>query len=369
MQIELKEITIRELVDGYVNNEEGGVVGYGGRLNIRPPYQREFIYKEAQRAAVIDTVLRGFPLNVMYWAVGDGDDEHYEVIDGQQRTMSICEYIVGQFSVLVNGIALGFHNLTADVQKRILDYRLMIYFCTGSDSEKLEWFKTINIAGEKLTDQELRNAVFAGPWVTDAKRYFSKTGCVAARIAGDYVNGSPIRQELLETAIKWISNGEINAYMSAHQHDANAAALWQYFNGVITWIESTFIHTKERKKLMKGLDWGMLHREHKDDVIDREAFDRRVAELILDDDVDNNKGIYPYLLTGKERYLSLRAFSDEQKLKQYELQQGICSICGEHFELSQMEADHIIPWHSGGKTELENCQMLCRSCNRHKSGK
>lgn len=367
MEIRLKEVSVRELVAGYENHEEGGVVGYDGRLNIRPPYQREFIYKEAQRAAVIDTVMKGFPLNVMYWAVCD--DDRYEVIDGQQRTMSICEYVAGNFSVSVDGIQLAFHNLQDDVQCRILDYKLMVYFCTGTDSEKLEWFKTINIAGEELTMQELRNAVFSGSWVTDAKRYFSKTGCVASRIGGDYLLGSAIRQEYLETAIRWISNGDIDGYMSRHQHDANAAALWQYFNGVITWIESTFVHTKERKKIMKGLDWGMLYKEHHEDVIDRDTFDRDVTKLMLDDDVTKKAGIYPYLLTGKERYLSIRAFSPAQRLAAYEAQKGVCKTCGEHFEFSEMEGDHITPWHDGGRTVTENCQMLCRECNRRKSGK
>src|SRR5690606_23188166 len=176
MNIELKEITVRELTDGYEDNEEGGVIGFGGKLDIRPPYQREFIYKEKQRDAVIDTILKNFPLNVMYWAVRE--DGNFEVIDGQQRTISICQYVNGDFAYMFK----YFHNLKDDEKQKILDYKLMVYICSGTDSEKLEWFKTINIAGENLTDQELRNAVYSGSWVTDAKRYFSKNGCAAYQI-------------------------------------------------------------------------------------------------------------------------------------------------------------------------------------------
>lgn len=224
MEIVLKEIAIRDLVDCYQNDEELGVTGYHGKLNIRPPYQREFIYKDKQKIAVIETILKGFPLNVMYWAASD--DDHYEIIDGQQRTMSICEYVAGNFSVPIDNDQLAFHNFPDDIQQKILDYKLMIYFCYGTDSEKLAWFKVINIAGEKLTEQELKNAIYSGSWVNDAKRYFSKTGCAAQAIGGDYLNGSSIRQEYLETAIKWISKGDISGYMSEHQHDANANALW-----------------------------------------------------------------------------------------------------------------------------------------------
>jgi hypothetical protein len=199
MKIELHPITVRQLTEGYVDNGEGGVTGYGGKLDIRPPYQREFIYKDKQRNAVIDTVRKGFPLNVMYWTVRE--DGNFEIIDGQQRTVSICQYVHSDFSI----DSMFFHNLPEDKQKQILDYELMVYFCRGTDSERLEWFKTINIAGEELTDQELRNAVYSGTWVTDAKKYFSQTGCVAHKLGSNYMSGTPIRQDYLETVIKWIS--------------------------------------------------------------------------------------------------------------------------------------------------------------------
>lgn len=360
MKIQLKEITVRELTKGFEDNAEAGVVGYGGKLDIRPPYQREFIYKDKQRDAVIDTITKEFPLNVMYWAVRE--DGNFEIIDGQQRTISVCQYIKGDFSI--NGLA--FHNLPKDKQEQILDYKLTVYQCSGTDSEKLDWFRTINIAGEKLTDQELRNAVYSGTWVTDAKRYFSKNGCVAYQTGSDYLNGSPIRQDYLETAIKWISNGEIEEYMSVHQHDQNAAALWRYFQDVMTWVETTF--TKKRK-FMKGVDWGILYNTYKDEKYDTKKIEEETEKLILDDDVTKKSGIYPYILTRNEKYLSIRAFSDAIKQKVYEKQKGVCVKCKEKFEIEEMEADHITPWHEGGKTIEKNCQLLCKECNRRKSRK
>ena len=386
MNIELHKITVRELTQGYVDNNENGVRAYGGRLDVRPPYQREFVYKEKQRDAVIDTLTQGFPLNVMYWAkrivadcvsqsgksvCGDADGDNgsdkaqYEIIDGQQRTISICQYVNGDFAFNFR----YFHNLQPDEQEQILNYELQIYICSGTDSEKLKWFRTINIAGEALTEQELRNAVYAGSWVSDAKRYFSKNGAPAAKIGSDYLNGSAIRQDYLETAIDWISDGNIEVYMSNHQHDASAAPLWQFFQSVITWIETSFRPTKERKKIMKGVEWGMLYKQYKDQVFDCKAIDEEVKRLILDDDVTKKTGIYPYILTRKEKYLSIRAFTDAQKLSAYERQMGFCADCGQHFELSQMEADHITPWCDGGRTVADNCQMLCKECNRRKSGK
>ena len=377
MNIELHKITVRELTKGYVDNNENGVRAYGGRLDVRPPYQREFVYKEKQRDAVIDT---------LYWAkrivadcvsqsgksvCGDADGDNgsdkaqYEIIDSQQRTISICQYVNGDFAFNFR----YFHNLQPDEQEQILNYELQIYICSGTDSEKLKWFRTINIAGEALTEQELRNAVYAGSWVSDAKRYFSKNGAPAAKIGSDYLNGSAIRQDYLETAIDWISDGNIEVYMSNHQHDASAAPLWQFFQSVITWIETSFRPTKERKKIMKGVEWGMLYKQYKDQVFDCKAIDEEVKRLILDDDVTKKTGIYPYILTRKEKYLSIRAFTDAQKLSAYERQMGFCADCGQHFELSQMEADHITPWCDGGRTVADNCQMLCKECNRRKSGK
>lgn len=360
MKIELKEITVRDLAHSYQDNAEAGVSGYGGKLDIRPPYQREFIYKDKQRDAVINTIKKDFPLNVMYWAVRD--DSNFEVIDGQQRTISICQYINGDFAHQ----SLYFHNLKNDQKEQILNYKLMVYLCSGTESEKLEWFRTINIAGEKLTEQELRNAVYAGSWVSDAKRYFSKTGCVAYSIGSDYLTGSPIRQEYLETAIDWISNGDIEGYMATHHHDPIAIDLWNYFQSVINWVKATFT---TKRKFMKGVEWGKLYNEFKDKKYDPKTIEKEIAVLIADDDVTKKSGIYPYILTRDERHLSIRAFSDSIRQKVYERQKGICPKCKKHWEIEEMEADHITPWHEGGKTEEINCQMLCKDDNRRKSGK
>ena len=247
----------------------------------------------------------------------------------------------------------------------------MIYFCSGNDSEKLEWFKTINIAGEKLTDQELRNAVYHGPWVSDAKRYFSKTGCPAYGIASDYMSGSPIRQEYLETAIDWISGGEIKEYMSKHQHEPNTNELWLYFQSVINWVKATFPNYRRE---MKGVAFGPLYNKFKDKPQDSKKLEKEIAKLMQDDDVTKKPGIYEYVLTRNEKFLNIRAFTPNQKREAYERQKGICvakkAVCGnKHFEIEEMEADHITPWHEGGKTTAENCKMLCKQDNRTKSGK
>lgn len=364
MNILLKEITIRELANGYEDNNEGGVVGFGGKLDIRPPYQREFIYKVKQRDAVIDTITKDFPLNVMYWSVSE--NENFEVIDGQQRTISICQYIEGDFSVEVGNFPekRAFHNLQKDEQEQILNYKLMVYFCSGPDIEKLEWFKTINIAGERLTDQELKNAVFSGSWVSDAKRYFSKNS--RPKIGDDYLIGSANRQEYLETAINWISSGNIVNYMSKNQHEPNANELWLYFQSVINWVKTIF--PKYRRE-MKGIEWGFLYNEFKDQKFDSKKLEEEISKLMEDEDVDSKKGIYTYVLTRKEKYLNIRDFSPKQKRESYERQKGICPVCKEHFEIGDMEGDHITPWHEGGKTSAANCQMLCKEDNRRKSGK
>jgi hypothetical protein len=359
MKVELHEISIGEVAKNYVDNAEEGVIGYDGKLNIRPKYQREFVYGEKERNAVIDTIRKNFPLNVIYWA--KNDDGTFEVLDGQQRTISFCQYVKGDFSVDNR----AFHNLTNTEKEQILDYPLMVYFCEGNDKEKLDWFRIVNIAGIKLTDQELRNTVYTGTWLTNAKSIFSKSNCAAYLLSKDYLIGSPIRQEILETALSWISNGEIEKYMSIHQHDPNANRLWTHFQNVIGWVRLTF--TTYRKE-MKGVDWGSLYNKYKDKMFDTVKLEQEIQVLMMDDDVTRKSGIYPYVLTRNEKYLSIRTFTESQKRVAYERQKGICPKCGRHFELKEMEADHITPWSKGGKTIPENCQMLCQECNRRKSG-
>jgi len=363
MKIELKSIPIRALTDAYADKADQGVTGYGGRLNIRPAFQREFVYKDKQRDEVINTVRKDFPLNTLYWAVaGDG----FELMDGQQRTVSICQYVQGDYSVVIDGSPRYFHNLTPEKQAQILDYELSVYVCEGTEGEKLDWFKIINIAGEKLTNQELRNAIYTGPWLADAKRWFSRSGAPAYQIGDKYVSGTPIRQEYLEKALDWISAGKVEDYMSQHQHDTDAQELWQYFQAVIGWVQRIF---PTYRSLMKGLDWGEFYNTYKDAPLNAAKLEQRIAALIEDDEVNSKKGIYEYLLTGGEKTLSLRAFDQKTKVTAYEKQKGICPVCQKHYEIGAMEADHIVPWSKGGKTVSENCQMLCQLDNRTKSGK
>ena len=383
MEIKLHEILIRDLIDGYIDNAENGVVAYHGRLNVRPPFQREFIYKDTQRNEVIRTVRKNFPLNVMYWSISgknERGENTYELLDGQQRTLSICQFCDSKkgFTMEMDGYTRGFWvGFTDDERNQILDYKLNIYICDGNEREKLDWFKIINIAGEELTPQELRNAIYTGPWLTDAKRKFSKMGCVAYKKGEGYVTGVLNRQDYLETALKWIVDKEnmvldknitIEDYMASHQNDPSANDLWRYFSGVVDWVKTIF---PEHRKIMKKVGWGMLFNryEHNLDGKDTSDLEEEISKLIKDDDVCNKTGIYAYLLSGEEKNLEIRAFSQAMKEAAYEEQKGICKICRKHFEIEDMEADHIIPWSKGGKTSTDNCQMLCRKCNREKSDK
>lgn len=383
MDIRLETIKIRDLIEDYEDNDELGVSAYGGRLDVRPPYQREFVYKDKQRDAVIETLRKNFPLNVMYWAIQP--DDTFEVIDGQQRTISICQYVEGDFSIEIDGHQMAFHNLQDDQQKQILDYELMVYLCEGTDSEKLDWFKTINIAGEKLYDQELRNAVYHGPWVSAAKKYFSKNGCPAYGIASDYMSGSPIRQDYLETAISWINDGKIDEYMRDHQHDTNANELWLYFKGVIDWVAASF--PKKRPQQMRLVKWGPLYNKYKGASLDPAKLEERVATLMGDPDVKNKRGIYEFLLGGEAepKLLEVRVFDEKTKLAVYEKQTAAaeangtsnCPICAmgtnanatRIYELGEMDADHVTAWSNGGATDLTNCEVLCVPHNRAKGNR
>ena len=373
MTIKQIEVTVGDIARGYINNEEQGVRGYGGQLDIRPPYQREFIYNESEQQAVISTVLKGYPLNVMYWVRRSEDAEcPYEVMDGQQRTLSLCEYVDGKFAYDFK----NFFNQPADIQKIILDYPLTIYLCEGEPSEKLEWFKTINIAGKPLNEQEINNAVYAGPFVTDAKRHFSKSNCGAYRLGKDLVNGTPIRQEFLKKALEWMAEHEtregkpqsVVGYMAEHQHDPNANNLWTYFQNVLNWTITNF-DLKRFKKIMKGLNWALYYDKYHSTTLDTADLASRISKLILDSDVQKQMGIIPYVLTGDERHLDLRSFPEDIKLAVWEKQHHICLSCQKEFDYEFMEGDHITPWREGGRTVIENCQMLCRECNRRKGGR
>lgn len=376
MKQKVTTIKVRDLVNGYSSSEENGVRGYDGKLDIRPPYQRELVYKDAQQKAVIETILEDCCLNLFQWS--DNGDGTYELLDGQQRTLSICKYINGDFSY--NG--LGFINQPTDIKEKILDFEIIVNIVKGEQSERLKWFEKINVAGEPLSRQELRNATYVGKWLSDAKDYFSKNGCAAFNKASYLIEKklSPIRQEYLELAIKWITHSKsddaIRDYMAKHQFDENANELKEYFCKVIDWVEDTFDIRKPDSKSyraeMRGLDWGTLYEKYHNNTYNPQVLENKVAELMANEEVTNKKGIYEYVLSNESedvaRALSNRTFSERDKRTKYEQQKGICPICGEWHDIKEMEGDHIIPWWKGGTTTFDNLQMLCKKCNGKKSG-
>ena len=343
MKIEPKSIKVRDIFESYADNGDDGVFAYGGKLAIRPAYQREFIYDAKQAESVIHTVLKGFPLNVMYW-VKVGNDA-YALLDGQQRTLSVMQYLKHQFPITIDGRKYYWDALPDDKYNAIMNYEFMIYICEGDSSEKLSWFTVVNIAGEKLSNQELLNSSYTGVWLSDAKRYFSKRNCAAKGLSDKYIKGDPNRQELLEKALKGICEyqgmKEITEYMAVHKSDKDADELWQYFQDVIGWVTKIF---PKYYSDMKGLDWCHLYNKyHKNLCRETDPF--------------------------AERLLNLRTFDKRDKMAAYSKQDGICPICGNHFEFEEMEGDHIKPWSKGGHTTSDNCQMLCKDCNGKKTDK
>lgn len=374
MKIEPKSIKVREVFDSYADNGDDGVFAYGGRLAIRPPYQREFVYDLKRAESVIQTIMQGFPLNVMYW-VKVGSDS-YEVLDGQQRTLSIMKYLEHKFPITIDDKKYYCDALPDDKYKAIMEYDFMVYICEGNDSEKLDWFNIVNIGGEELTAQELRNSVYTGEWLSDAKRHFSKKrNCAAKGLSDKYITGDPNRQELLEKALKGICDyqgiKDITEYMAAHKSDNDADELWQYFQDVINWVEKIFPNYYTD---MKGLDWCRLYNKYHIRSYNSSVMNNEVKRLHEDIDVQKNKGIYEYLLCKDmdpfaDRLLNLRTFDERDKIAAYSKQNGICPFCGQKFEFNEMEGDHIKPWSKGGHTTPDNCQMLCRDCNGKKMNK
>lgn len=373
MEIKQKLIKVKDIFDGYIDKDDDGVFAFGGRLAIRPPYQREYVYDNEQAAAVIHTVLKGFPLNVMYW-VKVGENE-YEVLDGQQRTLSVMRFLDHKFDVKIDGHSYYWDSLPDDKYNALINYEFMIYICEGNESEKLDWFRVVNISGEELTDQELRNSVYAGKWLSDAKLHFSKRNCAAKGLADRYIKGDPNRQELLEKALSGICEyqglNDITEYMSAHKSDNDADELWQYFQDVIHWIEKIF---PKYYTDMKGLDWCHLYNLYSKNTYNSSVMANEAKRLHMDDDVQKYKGIYEFLLCRDfdpfaGRLLNLRAFDRRDKIEAYNRQEGVCPICRLYFEFDEMEGDHILPWSKGGRTDEDNCQMLCKDCNRKKADK
>lgn len=378
MKITPIQVTVEELTKNYIDDGDGGVYGLDGNLTIRPAYQREFVYNDKQRALVIDSVMKGRPLNVMYWSKTGNNT--YEVLDGQQRTISIAQYVNGDFPVKVEGCDKFFQNLTVTQQDVVMDYEVTVYVCEGTEEEKLEWFKIINVAGETLTAQELLNATYTGPWLADAKNYFSKRNCVAGQVSEGYVKGNPIRQEYLAKVLGWIADRDGlesgQMYMAIHQHDQDANDLWQYFQSVINWARMLF--PTKRKKILEAQEWGFLYNRYHQNSYNTNTMEQEIQKLLEDDDVTKQTGIIPYLLSERtkhdEKCLSIRAFSESQKRRAYEKQQHKCPYCQKEgidteYDFEEMEGDHIIPWSQGGRTVDNNLQMLCKKCNNDKGNR
>ncbi|NBI12479.1 DUF262 domain-containing protein [[Haemophilus] felis] len=380
------QITVEQLCEGFVYNElEGkGLFGLNGRLTIQPEYQRNYIYADGKKdVAVIRSILKGYPLGLIYF--NQTADDKFEVLDGQQRITSIGRFVKDKFAIMdENNIPLYFSSLPKDKQALILNTTLLIYQCQGEESEIKEWFKTINIAGVPLNDQELLNAVYSGRFVTLAKAEFSNSQNANIQKWSAFVKGTVNRQDFLACALDWVSLGKISEYMSHHRNDDNINELKTYFNTVIDWVSSTFV---EVKKEMCGLEWGRLYRTYGTTPYNPTELASKVTALYEDPSVENRKGIWEYLLGGEQdkRLLGIRMFDEKTKKEAYKKQtekaktDGVsnCPLCavGENanknkiWTLKEMEADHVTAWSKGGLTGIENCEMLCITHNRSKGNR
>ena len=379
MKIEEERIRIRDLVDGYKSYDDGRIIGWGGKLDIRPPYQREYIHENNPdfKKNLLYSIYQNRPINLIYFArPGEGT---YELLDGQQRILTICKYVVDQdFSIELDGKTSYFEQLEANPldANRILNYKLHVHICRGEPGELMKWFQTINTGAEALSDQELRNALYNGPWVTSAKYWFTRKGGNQDKLCAMYMDGKRERQEHLERILQWKTGSKedevIRDFMAKHQNNESAQNLWNYFMGIRKWIESLF---EPHKKSMERLNWGDLHKEYACESYDAKYTKRRQKELLEDPEVQKDSGVYLYILSGEsksnQRLLHLRRFTNVIKKKFLKKQQGKCAIktCQKKLDMNTAYADHIIPWSAGGKTEEENCQILCMECNLLKSNR
>ena len=379
-------ITVADICEGFVYNElEGkGLFGLSGKLTIQPEYQRNYIYADGKRdVAVIDSILKGYPLGLIYFV--KVKDDQFEVLDGQQRITSFGRYVTNKFAVKdENGMEQYFSGIAADKQSRILETKLTIYECEGEESEIKQWFRTINIAGVPLNNQELLNAIFSGPFVTLGKEEFSNSQNSNIQKWSAYVSGSANRQEFLECALDWVSKGNIDDYMSRHRYDTNIKALKTYFNSVIDWVSGVF---KDVEKEMCGLEWGRLYEEHHKKAYNPTKVSDEVRKLYGDPYIKNRRGIFEYILGGSTdtKLLDVRVFEEATKRSVYAKQTqeaetkkvSNCPLCSighdanktKIWKLTEMDADHVAAWSKGGATDVKNCQMLCKTHNRAKGNR
>ncbi len=384
------DISIAEICDGFTYNEyEGkGLFGLSGKLTIQPEYQRNYIYADGKKdVAVIDSILKGYPIGLIYF-VKVGKDR-FEVLDGQQRITSIGRFIENKFPIMIDDVPQWFSGLAEDLRKKILQTKLTIYECEGTESEIKEWFKTINIAGVPLNEQELANAIHSGPFVTLAKEEFSNNGNSNVQKWSAYIRGNVNRQDFLRTALGWVSKSYLNKdnideYMSKHRNDNNINELKMYFNSVIDWILSVFVDVESE---MQGLEWGRLYETYHKQSYDRKKVSAVVQELLADDYVKDNKGIFEYVLGGcvDKSLINVRVFDDitkksvykKQTQKAEKMQTSNCPLCaaGENanktriWKYNEMDADHVTAWSKGGATDKSNCEMLCKTHNRVKGNR
>jgi 5-methylcytosine-specific restriction endonuclease McrA len=381
------DLTVADICEGFVYNElEGkGLYGLGGKLTIQPEYQRNYIYADdggKKEQAVIESLLKGYPLGLIYF--NKVADDKFEVLDGQQRITSIGRFVTNKFAIMINGNPSNFNSLPNDLQDKILESTLLIYECEGTESEIKEWFKTINIAGIPLNQQELLNAIYSGPFVTLAKREFSNSQNTNIQKWSAYIKGSVNRQDFLETALDWVSKGHIDDYMNSHRNDNDINQLKNYFNSVIDWVSTVF---KDVKKEMQGLEWGRLYEDYHYRSYDPAKVSEEVSRLYSDPYVKNRRGIFEYILGGckNTRLLDVRVFDKATKQSKYETQtidaeaRGVsnCPLCATDpgpnntriWSFAEMEADHVTAWSKGGGSSPDNCQMLCVTHNRGKGNR
>ncbi|GAB4422966.1 MAG: hypothetical protein Kow002_12490 [Anaerolineales bacterium] len=380
------DITVNDICAGFVYNElEGkGLFGLSGKLTIQPEYQRNYIYADGKKdVAVIESLLKGYPLGLFYF--NKVSEDKLEVLDGQQRITSFGRFVTNRFAVKdENGMQQYFDGLAADKRAKILDTKLLIYECEGTESEIKEWFKTINIAGVPLNNQELLNAVYSGPFVTLAKAEFSNSQNANVQKWSAYIKGSVNRQDFLERALDWVSKGNIGEYMSRHRYDNNITELKTYFNSVIDWISSTFLDVESE---MCGLEWGRLYETYHTTGYDPAEVSQKVRALYADPYVKNRRGIFEYVLGGSvdTKLLDVRVFDEATKKSVYAAQTAQAEAAGESncplcaighdanktkiWKLTEMDADHVTAWSKGGTTDIKNCQMLCKTHNRAKGNR
>jgi hypothetical protein len=381
-------ITVKDICEGFVYNElEGkGLFGLSGKLTIQPEYQRNYIYASdggKKEVAVIDSLLKGYPLGLIYF--NKVSDDNLEILDGQQRITSVGRFVTNKFAIKdENGMEQYFSGIAADKQTKIMDANLLIYECEGTESEIKEWFKTINIAGVPLNDQELLNAVYSGPFVTLGKAEFSNSQNANIQKWSAYITGSVNRQAFFERSLDWVSKGNIGEYLSRHRYDNNITELKTYFNSVIDWVSSVFVDVESE---MRGLEWGRLYEEYHNTPYDPNKVSQEVQKLYGDSYIKNRKGIFEYILGGSvdTKLLNVRVFDDASKKTVYSTQTALsknnglsnCPLCAighdanksKIWTLSDMDADHVSAWSKGGATDISNCQMLCKTHNQAKGNR